>query len=188
MGADPAWAVPGSLDPDPGNGRSDAAGSTGRAAVPLEHPSPPPRPSPVLAGAHSQQVIRRPPHSGIVFRSFSFAVCPEACSFQTALFILRVLRQRPRRLSFLGRTALSDRYQNLPTPRKPGQSTCAVLGICAAVFLPFRRQLLQRRSRPLTWSTPEKACVPLFRGPEAKCPGLESRPWRSLAEPPRSGR
>ena len=73
LGADPAWPVPGSLDPDPGNGRSDAAGSTGRAAAPLEHPCPPPRPPPVLAGAHSQQVIRRPPHSGIVFRSFSFA-------------------------------------------------------------------------------------------------------------------
>ena len=180
------------LDLDAGNGRSERRRFLREGLQPLGSiPAPPLPPShpQLLIGACCQQVIRRPPRPGIVFRSFLFSTVLSGGLQLPKRFIHPSVCAAPahtQKLEFprrLWAEPLSRIHAKAFRPRGDlGKSTCAGLAVCAIVFLPFRRQLLQRRSRLPTWSTRRRpACVGRYsvaRKPVSRvrtlCPALVS--------------
>ena len=149
------------LDLDAGNGRSGRRRFPGEGLQPLGSiPAPPPTLPPVidrcpLSASYSSPASSRYcfPKLPVLYRLVWWLAASKA--------LYSSLTQKlefPRRL---WAEPLSRIHAKAFRPRGDlGKSTCAGLAVCAIVFLPFRRQLLQRRSRLPTWSTQRRpACV-----------------------------
>lgn len=112
------------LDLDAGNGRSGRRRFPGEGLQPLGSiPAPPPQPCPqLLTGVRCQQVIRRPPRPGIVFRSFLFSTVLSGGLQLPKRFI----HPSPKNLSFRGVCGQNRFLGSMPKPSDPAETWAKV--------------------------------------------------------------